>query len=81
LPNDLGVLNLDHLLVDIFGVTHHILFRLFEGVDGCSAFFDVLIDRQREPVMILRSLVHMLVKFFDVVSQKSSLNWSKIADS
>jgi hypothetical protein len=79
LLDDLGILNLDYLLVDVLGVTHHIGLSFLEGVDGRSALLDVLVDRQREPVVVLGSLIHVLVKFLDIVTQKPSLDWSKIA--
>lgn len=31
--------------------------------------------------MVLRALVHVLVQFLDVITQKTSLNWSQITDS
>lgn len=60
-------------------MTHHIGFGFLESVDGCSALLDVFVDGQGEPVMVLGSLIHVLVKLLDIVSQQPSLNWSKIA--
>lgn len=51
---------------------------LLESVDSNLALSDVLIDRQREPVVVGDTLVHMLVKLFNINFQKLLLDWLQV---
>lgn len=81
LLDDLSILDLVHLLIDVFGVGHAVGLRLFEGVDGSLALPNVLVNRQGEPIVVVDTLVHELVKLFDVVAEESSFNRSQVTDS
>jgi hypothetical protein len=61
LLDDLGALKIDDVHVDVLGILDDSILLFIERVDGALALLNILIDREREPVVILRTLVHEAV--------------------
>jgi hypothetical protein len=64
--DNLSHLNIDNFLLDVLSMLHNCGFGLSESIDSLLAFFDVLINGKREPIEILSTSIHLLLKNFDV---------------
>lgn len=45
------------------------------------ALFDVLVDRERKPVVVVGTLVHPLVELLDLLFKELLLYWLEMAES
>jgi len=53
-------------------------FGFFEGLNAVLALSDEFGDRQREPVMVLLTLVHQRIQLLDVLFKKTNLDRSQV---
>jgi len=60
LSHNLSRFNLDYLFVNILGMLKHDILGLFEGINCGLTLFDVFVNRQRKPIVICNTLVHVL---------------------
>jgi len=77
----LAVFNIQDFLFDVSGLLDDSVLDFNEAIDGLLAFFDVLIDGKREPIMVLGTLVHPFVQLVNLFFEELLLDWFQIAES
>ena len=64
--DDFRIFNALDLLLDVSGVIENALLHLLKFVDLHLALFDVLVDRETEPVIVSSSLIHLEIKLIEI---------------
>lgn len=81
LSHEDGRLNVDHLLFDVLSVLENTGLSLLEFINGLLTVPDILRDREREPVVVVATLVHPTVQLADLLVQELLLNGLQVAQS
>lgn len=76
-----GVLNVLNFLLDVISVLQDTAFCLLERLDSILALLNELRNGEREPVMVVLTLVHQQVQFVYVLLEESHLNGSQVLES
>ena len=77
--NDAGILNSLNLLFNVASLLQNAALGVLELLNLFVAFLDILGNGQTEPVMVLKTLIHLHIKLRDVLEQKLLFYGTKVA--